>query len=208
MYTYLSALEIDIRLSNGNKTRFVQSQRETAKRVVEHLHPERLFAQKQLILAGEHSLSVYPCAAIERIDFLTEDFPTWSFPRNITDIVEIPESDFLAHYDLNTARGQRRFRPGESFRVYSELELTSGQQLFREIHLLIPPEEPGPEILPIDRTIIFQQLCHAPSLHLRRSGGGMIVINPSHLVRMTFYPGPADAPENAWLADSEGHPWQ
>jgi hypothetical protein len=202
-----SPLEIQIHLTDSNMTRFVQCNPRAAQGILDHVHPDRIFAQRHLVLAGDHSVTVYPCSAVARVDFIMDGFPIWPFHRNVTDVVEITHDEFRARFDEKTMRTERSFQPGKPFGVFGEMELDNGDRIFQEVHILIPPSDAGIERLPLDRNVFFHQLFVAPSLHLRRRGGGAILINPDHLVRMTFYPGPADMPANAWSAEPRGTHW-
>ncbi len=198
MNAHKALLEIQVHLSDNNIACFRQSNPEVVQGILAHLQPDKIFTQRQLILADDHSVTVYPCSAVARVDFVMEGYPNWPFHRNVTDIVEITRDEFQARYDPQTLRAGRRFLPGETACAFGEMELANGQSIFREVHYLVPPSEPGQERLPMDRNVFFHQLFTAPSLHMRRRGGGGILINPAHLLRVTFYPGPSDVPENAW----------
>jgi hypothetical protein len=195
MNAYPASLEIQVHLSDGSITGFVLCEPETIQQTLDHIRPDRVFTQRQIILATDHALTVYPCSAVARVDLVMEGFPDWPpFPRNVSDIVEISPREFRERF----ASRIRRVNLDGSSRVFGELELTNGQRLFREVHLKPPPPNAEREFLPQDYTLFLHQLLSAPVLHCRRRGGGAILVNPEHLVRMTFYPGPVNTPANAW----------
>lgn len=203
-----SPLEIHIHLCDSNIARFVQCDPQISCRLLDRIQPDKVFTQRQLILADDNSVTVYPCSAVARIDFVMEGFPGWPFHRNVIDVMEITEKEFKARYDPRNSRTERPFQPGEIVCVFGEMELDNGERIFREVWIQVPRADLESERLPMDRNIFFQQLCLAPNLYVRRRGGGAILINPEHLVRMTFYPGPADMPANAWNVQPAGHLWQ
>jgi hypothetical protein len=196
----MSSLEIQIHLTNADIETLVQTEAAAARKILESVHPNRLFSQNHLIFAGEHSLTIYPTASVARVDFVMEGFPNWPFHNEISDILEISEDTFREQYDPQTLRSQRRLTPGEPVRLFVEAVLANRQRVFMEVHVEVPIRDREEELLPIDRNIILQQLFSAPSLYARRRGGGALIINPEHLARLSFYPGPPDTPPNAWPA--------
>jgi len=65
-------------------------------------------------------------------------------------------------------RTDRQMDRGQITRVFGEIELDNGSRVFREVHLLLPPDGTEEERIPLDRNVYFQQLFLAPSLHFRR----------------------------------------
>lgn len=194
MDTNTSSLEIQIHLSDGGITGFVQYEPPIIRQILDNIHPERVFTQRHLILTADHSLTVYPCSAVARIDLVMEGYPDWPFHRNVRDIVEISDHEFRERF----ASRVRRVDADGATRVFGELELTNGQRLFREVSLKPLEEDADREIVPEDYTLFLYQLLSGPVLVCRRRGGGAILVNPQHVVRMTFYPGPVKTPVNAW----------
>jgi hypothetical protein len=198
MNAYLSPLEIQIHLRDGNVTRFLQDDPEISRHILAHIHPDRIFTQPEILLAGEHSLTAYPSSAVTRMDLVMAGFPDWTFQGNICDISEITEIEFQERLASQIARKYPHLNQDGSRRVFGEIELVTGQHLFREVHWKPMQDVAKWKVMPQDYNVLLHQQFCAHSHYCRRQGGGAILVNPEHIVRMTFYPGPATPPENAW----------
>jgi len=196
MNTDTSFLEIRIHPSNGGIQRFPQYDPQAIQQTLDRIQPERLFAQREIILATDYSQTVYPASAIARLDLVMDGFPAWPFHRNVADIIEITQSEFARGF----ASHLPRVEADGTTRVFSEMELTNGQRLFREVRLKPSRAntEAEQETLPDDQALFLHQLLSRHGLWCRLRGGGAVLINPAHLVRMTFYRGPGTIPPNAW----------
>lgn len=162
------------------------------------INQNRIFDQREIVLTSAQSVTVYPCAAVTRIDLVMDGFPTWAFPQNVRDIVEITWEEFGERFTPSYAGVPWLHKPDGSRYVFGEVELTDGQRLFREVHLQPLPPKAELEILPHDSRFLLRRLLSTHTLFCRRQGGGAILINPRHITRMNFYPGPVIRPANAW----------
>lgn len=187
-------LEMHVTLHDGRTLRFAQDDPETIQSLYEHLNPARLFAPRVLMLHSSDSLSILPTAGILRVDFLAPDLPPFSPPSDLVSIQEITEEEF-----------QQRFRPqdydalrkGEiqvgSFVIYNEIELLDGKSLFFELRV-----QPTAERTAVDTALFFQRFLASEGIYAERHGGGLMVINPTAIVRVTLFPGPAIPPAGAY----------
>jgi hypothetical protein len=76
MNPVFSFLEIDIYTVDGPVSSFIQYGEPAIRRLLDQLHPRRIFAQHHLLIAGDHSIAVFPCRAIARVDLIMDDFPS------------------------------------------------------------------------------------------------------------------------------------
>jgi hypothetical protein len=185
-------LEIHVHGIDGRVAAFRQSDPEAAGKLLAHIQPARIFTQRHLTISSQHSITFFPCAAVARVDLVMDEFPDWPFHHGVEDVVEITEEEFEQRFHpADRSVG----RPGALAVRFGELELTNGERLFLQAYVYETP------LTPVDQAIFVQQILTAPSLHARRLGGGAILVNPAHILRMAFYPGPPETPPNAWPAD-------
>jgi hypothetical protein len=185
-------LEIHVHGVDGNVAAFRQSDPKAAAKLLAHIQPARIFTQHHLTISSPHSIAFFPCAAVARVDLVMDDFPDWPFHHGVEDLVEITEEEFEQRFHP----ADRPVEPPGAIAVrFGELELTNGERLFLQAYVRETP------ITPVDQAIVVQQILTAPSLHARRLGGGAVLVNPVHILRMSFYPGPPEPPPNAWAAD-------
>jgi hypothetical protein len=190
-----SSLELHIHSLDGHVARFVQNEPEAVRRLFEHIQPGHIFEQRRLVVTSRHSMAIFPCAAIVRVDLVMEGFPDWEFHHGISNIQEITEEEFGQRYHPERYHADHPLPPGAPVVAYAEIELAEGERIFSEVHTHVEAR------LPIEQSIFLQQILSAPSLYSRRRGGGAILVNPASIVRMTFYPGPLTTPPNALPAE-------
>jgi hypothetical protein len=190
-----SSLELHIHSLDGHVARFVQTEPEAVRRLFEHIQPGHIFEQRQLVVTSRHSMAIFPCAAIVRVDLVMEGFPDWEFHHGISNIQEITEEEFGQRYQPERYHADHPLPPGAPVIAYAEIELAEGERIFSEVHTHIEAR------LPVEESIFLQQILSAPSLYSRRRGGGAILVNPASIVRLTFYPGPLTTPPNALPAE-------
>jgi hypothetical protein len=175
---------LNIHPVEGPVSSFVEEDPDAIDRLLEKLHPARIFAHRHLLITDDHSITIFPCKAIARVDLLMEGAPPWPFEGGIADLVEITEEEFA-----------RRARPGQDERpglgraggpvaALAEIELANRERLFWEIHLDRKPR------LTLEQSLFWRYLPPPPSMHCRRREGGAVIVNPAQVVRWSYYPGP------------------
>jgi hypothetical protein len=187
-----SPLEIHIHCVDGHVGAFVQPDGAVARRILEQVHPTRLFAQHQLMISGEGSLTVFPSAAVVRVDLVTEECPEWPFAFGVSDVAEITAEEFTRRLDPDAPRPEQ---PGGTVVRHIQIELTNGEPVYCEARAHFTPRAP------VEIAMFFQHLLSGPGLHARRLGGGVLILNPAHVTRLSTYPGPPEAPPGAWAAE-------
>jgi hypothetical protein len=189
-----SCLEIQVHSSDGHVSAFTQSEAETVQKLIEQMHPHRMFTQPYLTVAGQHSLTIFPSATVARVDLVMRDFPDWPFYFGIHDATELTEEEFrLLYADAMESLAHSR---GMSS-VFAVIDLTNGERIY--LAILIHAREEN--LTRVDFGMLLQQFLTSPSFHARRLGGGAIVINPAHIRKLQFHPGLPQPPLNAWCAD-------
>ena len=191
-----SHLEIRIQGANGSVKTFVQEDQSLASRILDGLHPARLFTTGKITIAGDYSLTAFVASKITRIDFISEEFACWEFPPEVSDLVELSEDEF--HHQLRqngSAQMEKREKPqtpGDFALRFLHVEMLGGQQIFLAIEFVVE--------LPAERLNKIHFLLSAPALQFRLRQGGSGVLNLANMVRFTTYPGPDRAPADAWPA--------
>lgn len=188
---------IRVHLTDGSVESFAQADAVAAQKLWDQIEPSRLFVQSRLVLAGEHSKSVYVTAQIVRVDFIQESNECWEFPGGYADIVELTEEDFRknAHLD-EPEKMARRNEPtpvGDLLVSFVQLHLAGGQPLFLMIEF--------PVKLPIENHSFMQFMLSKGSFHMRLCGGGIGVVNLANLLGYTVYPGVAQVPVDTWIVE-------
>jgi hypothetical protein len=191
-----SHLEIQIHGASGSVKTFVQDDKALASRILDGLHPARLFATGKITIAGEYSLTAYVASQVTRIDFINEEFACWEFPPDISDVAELSEEEFHQRLNQNgSAQLEKREKPqtpGDFAVRFLHVEMLGGQQIFLAVELIVE--------LPAERLNKIRFLLSAPALHFRLREGGVGVLNLANMVRFTTYPGPDRIPADAWPA--------
>ncbi|EEF62906.1 hypothetical protein [Pedosphaera parvula] len=194
-------LQIRFHLADGSIQEFLQDNETAARRIFENLRPAQLFKQARIMIAGTYSMTAFIPSHISKIDLVAADLACWEFPAKLSDVVELSEAKFreLSGLDTETLekRGQTRI-PGDSFVAFLDLEMRSA----KHVYLMIE----GAVDLPAERFSRLQLLLSNTHLHARLPEGGLCIVNLANLVRFTVYPGPAEAPMDAWCAHHKQTP--
>ena len=164
--------------------------------ILKKAQPGRLFGLEKIVIAGTHSLTAFVPSRLIRIDFVREGAACWAFPSGIVDAFELSEAEFRtkAHLD-DVANQQKRDQiraPGEFAVGFLDVEMVGGPHFFLGVEFVVG--------LPMERLQRMNLLLSAPSVHFRMREGGFGALNLSNLVRFTAYPGPPQAPADAWPA--------
>ncbi|MCX7016030.1 MAG: hypothetical protein NTW86_26320 [Candidatus Sumerlaeota bacterium] len=188
-------LEIRVHLIDGRVAEFYQPDAAMARRTLDLISPERIFAEPHVLVAGRHSLSAFLSASVARADFLCAPYPDWPFPGRVTEIRETPEEEYQRHFQqaLEGLPLTERESPSESlFVTIGEIRLIGGESALVEIH--------AQAMSRIDQRRVVPALFRAPSLHYTLREGGVSFINTANVASFVFSPAPPETPGNAWLA--------
>jgi hypothetical protein len=191
------AFVIRVHLTDGSVESFAQSDEAEARKLWDKIEPSHMFAQSRIVLAGEHSKSVYVTAQIVRVDFIQESNECWEFPGGYSDVVELTEEDFRTHARLDRPKLMpKREQPtpvGDLLVSFVKLHLAGGKPLYLMIEF--------PVKLPVENHSFMQFMLSKGGFHMRLCGGGIGVINLENLLGYTVYPGVPQIPSDSWFAE-------
>jgi hypothetical protein len=197
-----SVLTIRFHLTDGSVHSFVQTDDAVARKLWEDVDPARLFARPRIVIGSEHSKAVFVSSEIIRADFLHDSFQCWEFPGGYSDIVELSEEEFGSHAHLDhPALMPKREQPtpvGDLLVSFVKLQMRGARPLFVMVEI--------PVKLPAESQSFMQFMLSKAAVHMRLRGGGTGVLNLANLAAYTVYPGVAQIPADAWLAEPAPFP--
>jgi hypothetical protein len=170
-----------------------------AQEILDRIQPGRFFAQDHLMIGGDQSTTAFRSSSVVRIDFVTDHVPHWPYDVGVGSIQELSEGEYRERYrqDLYDARNSPNPISECQEVVYAEMEMVNGERAFFEVHA-DRTDEATPA--PLDQAQFIQQLFTSGGMHGRRRSSGVILLNPSSIVRVSFYPGAAETQADAWPA--------
>jgi hypothetical protein len=193
------ALGTRVHLTDGSVHSFVTTGDAAAQELWNAIEPARLFASHRIVIGSEHSKAVFVTSEIVRVDFIEDSFQCWQFPGGYSDIVELSEAEFRKHARLDQPELMvRRDQPtpvGDLLVSFVRLHMRGGRPLYVMIE--------APVKLPAESQSFMQFLLSKGSVHMRLRGGGIGILNLANLAGYTVYPGVAQIPGDAWLAEPE-----
>jgi len=188
---------IRVYLTDGSVESFAQPDEARARALWDSLDPLRLFAQPRVVIAGVASKSVFVGSEIVRLDFVQHFCPCWQFPQGYSDIIDLSEADFRknAHLDQPElmAKREQHTPVGDLLVSFLQLRFKVSAPLFLMVEASAK--------LPAESQSFMRFLLSKTGFHLRLRGGGVGVVNLVHLAGYTVYPGVAQIPSDAWLAE-------
>ena len=192
-----SGLTIRFHLTDGSAHSFVQTNDAAARKLWDAVEPARLFARPRIVVGSEHSKAVFVSAEIVRVDFLHDGLQCWEFPGGYSDIVELSEEEFRDHAHLDQpalmAKREQPTPTGDLLVSFVRLHMRGGRPLFVMIEV--------PVKLPAESQSFMQFMLSKAAVHMRLRGGGIGVLNLANLAAYSVYPGVAQIPTDAWLAE-------
>jgi hypothetical protein len=192
------ALEIHLQFVDGSHETFVQHDTDAAQKILQRINPTILFSQTRIVVADDYSKSVFVCSQINRIDFLFRGDGFSHIPWDHVDIVELTEQEFRTHVPSDdSSRLQKRKqsrRVGDLLVSFLNLRMRGGSHIYLMNETLVK--------LPAESHSYMQRLLSKGTLGIRLGGGGHSVLNLANLISYTVYPGVAEVPEDAWIAQT------
>ena len=195
-------LTIRFQLTDGSVHSFVQADAGAARKLWDDIDPARLFAHPRIVIGSEHSKAVFVSAETIRVDFLQDSLQCWDFPGGYSDIVELSEEEFREHAHLDEpSKMVKREQPtpvGDLLVSFVKLQMRGSPPLFVMVEV--------PVKLPAESQSFMHFLLSKTSVHMRLRGGGIGVLNLANLAGFTVYPGVAQLPSDAWIAEPAPNP--
>jgi hypothetical protein len=115
------------------------------------------------------------------------------------DIMEISEQEFLSQAQgrdgKHVERRKNQHAPGQHFVGFNDIQLVGGRHIYLRFQ--------GVAVPPADRLQRIHSFLTLPGLAFRLPGGGLGIVNLTNAVKLTAYPGPAEVPTDAWVANEE-----
>ena len=190
-------LTLRFHLTDGSVHSFAQADETLVSKLWDSVEPTRLFARQRIVVGSEHSKSVFVSSEISRIDFLHASFQCWEFPGGYSDIIELSEDEFRKHAHLDErslmVKREQPTPPGDLLVSFVRLHMRGGHPLFVMIEI--------PAKLPAESQSFMQFMLSKGAVHMRLRGGGIGVLNLTNLAGYAVYPGVAQIPADAWLAE-------
>jgi len=188
---------IRVHLTDGSTESFIEPDAAKAQKIWQAVDPARLFAQQRIVIAGAHSKSVFVCCEIVRIDFVQQGQSCWAFPEGYSDVVELTEADFREHAHLDQPELMpKREQPtpvGDLLVSFLKLQFRQNPPLYLMAEVSVK--------LPVENQSFMRFLLSKTGFHMRLCGGGIGVVNLANLAGYTVYPGVAQIPADAWIAE-------
>ena len=196
-----AALTLRIHLTDGSVHSFIQSDSAAARKLWDDIEPAKIFARPRIVIGSEHSKAVFVSAEIVRVDFLKDSLQCWEFPGGYSDIVELSEEEFRKHANLDhPERMPKREQPtptGDLLVSFVQLQIRGSHPLFVMVEI--------PVKLPAESLSFMHFMLSKASVHMRLRGGGVGVLNLANLAAYTVYPGVAQIPVDAWIAEPDSN---
>ena len=182
-------LTVELRSADGTSTEFYEAEEERIRETLHSLAAPRLLSQPHLVLASEYGASMIPCRGIDMILARTSAqsppiFPL-IFPAGLLDITEagedVPDDNFftdlhdgdwplgplVSHVEVQTLGG---------WTVTLKILATTGST----VH---------------DQRQWLAHFMNLPVVAFRLQKGGIGLINPNNITRVSAYPTPDGVPE-------------
>ena len=188
MKTTNSDLTLDICTEDGSRTRFVQDEEASAGKTLRQLLSPRLFSQPLLTLASEHSISAIPSRTIDLILAHTGSPPPLTLPPGWLDAVETDGEAFpdLADAEVLPATGRAE--------LLAEIHTLGNWMVRLKVEYTVPPTIQ-------EKRIVRNHFLDVPVIPFRLRAGGIGLINPANVSRVTVYPPFEEVGETALPAD-------
>lgn len=175
---YSAAMEIRVFLTNGCVHRYAQDDPQLIKQNLGRIDPQKFYAQETLAIGDEEQSTGFRTKDVLRVEFRMNPLPDWPFPPNIVSLRLLDEGEFRAKAQ-ESVRQEQRWKVGETFVAYAEIEDCRGDRFFLEAAGKVLPDSV--------RARKLSRILEAPCLHIRRGEDTAILLNPACLSRVCAY---------------------
>ncbi|MEW9897764.1 hypothetical protein ABWL39_03900 [Chitinivorax sp. PXF-14] len=173
------SVNVSIYHISGRVSRFNQADEAIAQDWLTKLQPNRLFEDPLLVVGDGRSISMFRSRNISRIDLVTTP------PNQLQMVERVQHSHMLAAPPLGTLADQR---------VHVRYDLADGDNLYIAYDNL----EQRP---PAERYTAIHQHLQLPVVEVQHPDGGVVLINPAHILRVVIQAHGIELPHGAWRAN-------
>ncbi len=189
-------LTLELRSADGTSTEYYQADEESIRKTLRLLSSPRLLTQPQLVLASDHGVNVVPVRGIDMILARTSaqspPILPLIIPAGLLDVAEVGEDVPADDFDEESYEGDSQ--PPIPLVSYVEVYTLGGWAVVLKILVTT-----GSTLL--DQRQWFTHFMNQPVVTFRLRGGGIGLINPKNVTRVSAYPTPDGAPETTLLMD-------
>ncbi len=187
-------LTVEFRSADGTSTEFYQAGQDSIQTTLRLLASPRLLTQPHLVLASDHDASMIPCRQIDMILARTSATIPQIFPLTLPavslDIMEAP-LDWPDYHFVDPEEREDQ-DPVQVSPLISRVEIhTLGGWV---ITLKAAAMARGDVH---DERQLFAHLLHVPAIPFRLEEGGLGIINPTNIARVSAWPKPEALPGTA-----------
>jgi hypothetical protein len=193
-------LNIRLHLTTGEVASFLAEDSSAVKTVLDSVRHGKVFSTRSLVIADGIHVNAFPGSSLARIDLFSNPLPADLEGHDVGDgsepahASEITQEEWLAETAaMRETYGDRHAllkHEGERISVYGRITLVGGAQVY--LHFDVPVTNVS------EQRRFLHNMYSLPSLAFRNSEGGISILNTSHIIRSTYYPG-AEPPLGAWL---------
>ncbi|MBI1293033.1 hypothetical protein GC173_17630 [bacterium] len=188
-------LEIYVYTADGDCHSFYVDDQQDFAVMQRTVNPQKLFMQKQFVIAGSYFMAGFMTSEIVRVDFASAEWEAQLGGPEGRVINEVSEKE-MARRCLPKLTDPRRseIQPNaqSTIETYAEFGLVDGQKVCCRIEAKAGGR--------LDQRQFIQNITAGQGFVIDRRGGGFIVLNPSLISRWALYPGLAELPLNTWKA--------
>jgi hypothetical protein len=183
-------VEFRVHMIDGGKLRYRPESPDEGRRIVQSIKLDKIFTNPQFMIAGPFSLTGCNSWRVARLDLDMNPMPEW--PMVPAGWHEVAKEDFEARRDQGVRRDVSR-PPSMNQRHHAEFELVSGERVYVEIALRARTV--------IDQRSMVEHILLRPAILFRSDDNCITLLNPRNVARWSIYPGPSQAPADAWSAE-------
>lgn len=191
-------LNIRLHLVTGEIASFLAEDTTAVQTVLDSVRRGKVFSTQSLVIADGIHVNAFPGSAFARIDLTSNPLPLDMEGHDVGEgepahATEITQEEWLsetaAMRETYSDRHALLQSEGARISVYGRVTLMGGS------HIYLQFDVPTPNVS--EQRRFLHNLYSLPSLAFRNNEGGISVLNTSHIIRSTFYPG-AEPPLGAW----------
>ena len=192
-------MELEIRIHDigGGVSRFVQKDPKQIREILGNLQPSQVFSQGNLFISDTDSMNIIAVARVTRVDFVT------------TERIEIKRQEKIIAVELLGSeaefRGLAASTIGDKTPPVDAAGKSSGVTVAFVAFALADSQQVYPKFrgqlgAGVDLHSTVRRIFDYPVIQIEPAQGGLVLLNPANITRMTVYPGLKEPPRNAWLA--------